>query len=118
LKFPPYDANEKLRSKWTDSFAEIVIAKIILILCRTLKKLFFENQIENGGVNLQKNQESTKEQNSKCQKLKFVISSCQRKFSNIGSTWHCCQMSKADAGHVDFLIRTNFIGLYLNNGLY
>jgi hypothetical protein len=27
-------------------------------------------------------------------------------FSNIGRTMHCCQMSKADVGHVDFLIRT------------
>jgi hypothetical protein len=25
--------------------------------------------------------------------------------SHIGSTMHCCQMSKVDAGHVDFLIR-------------
>jgi hypothetical protein len=30
LKFPPYDANEKLRSKWTDSFVKFVIAKIML----------------------------------------------------------------------------------------
>jgi predicted 3-demethylubiquinone-9 3-methyltransferase (glyoxalase superfamily) len=35
--------------------------------------LFFEKQNENGRVNLQKNQESTKEHNSKCQKLKFVM---------------------------------------------
>jgi hypothetical protein len=37
----------------------------------------------------------------------------------IGSTMHCCQMSKdskADAGHVDFLIRTKLIGLYLKMG--
>jgi hypothetical protein len=37
-------------------------------------------------MNLQKNQESTKEHNSKFQKLKFVVtsvSSCQYKFSNI-----------------------------------
>jgi hypothetical protein len=34
LKFPPYDANEEPRSKWTDSFAEFVIAKIILELRR------------------------------------------------------------------------------------
>jgi hypothetical protein len=33
------------------------------------------------------------------------------KFSNIGRTMHCCQMSKADAGHVDFLIRTKLIRL-------
>jgi hypothetical protein len=52
-------------------------------------------------MNLQKNQKSTKEHNSIFQKLKFVMSSV----SNIGSTMHCCQMSKVDAGHVDFLIR-------------
>jgi hypothetical protein len=37
-------------------------------------------------MNLQKNQENTKEHNSKFQKLKFVVtsvSSCQYKFSNI-----------------------------------
>jgi hypothetical protein len=65
---------------------------------------------------LQKSQESTKEHKSKYQKLKFVmiliVSSCQHKCSNISSTMHCCQMSKADAGHVDFLIRTKLIGLY------
>jgi hypothetical protein len=60
LKCPRYEANQKLRSKWTDSFAEFVIAKIILELRRVLK-LFFEKQNENGGMNLQKNQESTKE---------------------------------------------------------
>jgi hypothetical protein len=62
--------------------------------------MFFEN----GGINLQKKQESTKEHNLKSQKLKFVItsvSSCQHKFSNIGRTMHCCQMSKTDADHVD-----------------
>jgi hypothetical protein len=74
--------------------------------------LFFEKQNENGRVNLQKNQESTKIE------ICNDMASCQQKFSNIGSTWHCCQMSKADAGHADFLIRTNFLGLYLNNGLY
>jgi hypothetical protein len=41
LKFQPYDANEKLRSKWTDSFAEFVIAKIILELSRVLKRTVF-----------------------------------------------------------------------------
>jgi hypothetical protein len=63
---------------------------------------------------LQKNHESTKEHNSRSQKLKFVmtfVSRCQYKFLNIGSTMHCCQMSKADACHVDFLIRTKLIGL-------
>jgi hypothetical protein len=35
----------------------------------------------------------------------------QYKCSNIGSTMHCCQMSKADAGYVEFLIRTKLIGL-------
>jgi hypothetical protein len=67
-------------------------------------------------MNLQKNHESTKEHNSKSQKLKFVmifVPRCQYKFSNIGSTMHRCQMSKADAGHVDFLIRT-----IIKNGLY
>jgi hypothetical protein len=52
-------------------------------------------------MNLQKNHESTKEHNSKSRKFKFVmifVSRCQQKFSNIGSTMHCCQMSKADAG--------------------
>jgi hypothetical protein len=66
-------------------------------------------------MNLQKNHESTKEYNSKFQKLKFVmitfVPRCQYKFLSIGSTMHCCQMSKADAGHVDFLIRTKLIGL-------
>jgi hypothetical protein len=67
-------------------------------------------------MNLQKNQESTKEHNSKSQKLKFVMISISfslhtRKFSNIGSIMRCCQMSKADAGHVDFLTRTNLMGL-------
>jgi hypothetical protein len=79
-----------------------------------LKELFFEKQNENGGMNLQKNHESTKEHNSKSQKLKFVmtfVSRYQYKFLNIGSTMHCCQMSEADAGHVDFLIRTKLIGL-------
>jgi hypothetical protein len=63
LKFLPYDdydANEMLRSKWTDSFAEFVIAKIILELRRFWKELFFEKQNENAGMNLQKNQETTK----------------------------------------------------------
>jgi hypothetical protein len=61
-------------------------------------------------------QKSQEEHKSKYQKLKFVmifVSSCQHKFSNISSTMHCCQMSKADAGHVDFLIRTKLIGLYI-----
>jgi hypothetical protein len=73
---------------------------------------FFERQNENGGMNLQKNQESTKEHNSKSQKLTFgmiSVSCCLNKFSNIGSIMHCCQMSKADAGHVDFLTQTNLI---------
>jgi hypothetical protein len=49
--------------------------------------LFFEKQNENGGMNLQKTQESTKEPNSKSQQLKLTfVSSCQHKFSNIGST--------------------------------
>jgi hypothetical protein len=51
--------------------------------------LFFEKQNENGGMNLQKTQENTKEPSSKSQKLKFVmtfVSSCQHKFSIIGST--------------------------------
>jgi hypothetical protein len=52
-------------------------------------------------MNLQKNQKRTKEHNSIFQKLKFVMSSV----SHIGSTMHCCQMSKVDAGNVDFLIR-------------
>jgi hypothetical protein len=77
---------------------------------------FFERQNENGGMNLQKIQESTKEDNAKCQKLKFVmifISFCLHKFSNIGSIMRCCQMSKADAGHVDSRLglTTNLIGL-------
>jgi hypothetical protein len=45
-----------------------------------------------------------------CQKIVNAYIPC------IGSTMHCCQMSKdskADAGHVDFLIRTKLIGLYL-----
>jgi hypothetical protein len=65
-------------------------------------------------MTLQKNHESTKEHNSKSQKLKFVmifVPKCQYKCSNIGSTMHCCQMSKADAGYVEFLIRTKLIGL-------
>jgi hypothetical protein len=33
-----YDANEKLRSKWTDSFGEFVIAKIILELRENLQE--------------------------------------------------------------------------------
>jgi hypothetical protein len=37
-----------------------------------LKRTVFENQNENGGINLQKNHDSTKEHNSKSQKLKFV----------------------------------------------
>jgi hypothetical protein len=79
-----------------------------------LKQLFFEKQNENGGMSLQKNHERTKGHNSKSQKLKFVmifVSRCQYKISNIGSTVHYCQTSKADAGHVDFLIRTKLIGL-------
>jgi hypothetical protein len=43
---------------------------------------------------LQKNHESTKEHNSKSQKLKFVmifVSTCQYKFSNIGSTAVKCR---------------------------
>jgi ABC-type maltose transport system permease subunit len=40
MKFPPYDANEKLRSKWTDSFAEFVIAKIILEFPRNWTESF------------------------------------------------------------------------------
>jgi SH3-like domain-containing protein len=67
---------------------------------------------ENGGINLQKNQESTKEHNSKFQKFVMTsVSHCQHNFSNIDSTMHCCQMSKADPDHVDFLIRTKLIGL-------
>jgi hypothetical protein len=76
-------------TKWTDSFAEFVIAKIILALHRILKRTQLKSQ-------------------------NFVmtsVSSCQHKFSNIGSSMHCCQMSKADAPHVDFLIRTKLIGL-------
>jgi hypothetical protein len=79
------------------------------------KNCFFKKQNDYGGMNLQKSQESTKEHKSKYQKLKFAmifVSSCQHKFSNISSTMHCCQMSKAGAGHVDFLIRTKLIGLY------
>jgi hypothetical protein len=41
------------------------------------------------------------------------VSCCLNKFSNIDRTMHCCQMSKADAGHVDFLIRTKLIGLHI-----
>jgi hypothetical protein len=79
LKFPPYDVNEKL-----------------------FEELFFQKQNENGGMNLQKNQESKKKS----------VPSCQYNlFSNIGSTMHCRQVSKVDAGHVDFLIRTKLIGL-------
>jgi hypothetical protein len=73
---------------------------------QTSFQLLFERQNENGAINLQKNQKSTKEHISE----KFV--SCYlHKFSNIGTTTHCSQMSKVDAGHVDFLIRTNLIEL-------
>jgi hypothetical protein len=64
---------------------------------------FFGKQNENGGMNLQKNHESTKGHNAKSQKLKFLrtfVSRCHYKFLNIGSTTHWCQMSKADAGQV------------------
>jgi hypothetical protein len=51
-----------------------------------------------------------------CRKTKktkntISVSCCLNKFSNIGRTMDYCQMSKADAGHVDFLIRTKLIGL-------
>jgi hypothetical protein len=39
------------------------------------KNCFFEKQNENGGMNLLKNHDSTKEHNSKSQKLKFVMRS-------------------------------------------
>jgi hypothetical protein len=83
-----------------------------LELHRVLKRTVFEKQNENGEISLQKNEESTKEQNSKSQKFNFVItsvSSCQYKFSNNGSPMHRCQMSKAAVGHVDFLILIKLI---------
>jgi hypothetical protein len=43
LKFPSYDANEKLLSKWTDSFAEFVIANIMQ---SSEKNCFLENKIK------------------------------------------------------------------------
>jgi hypothetical protein len=42
LKFPPYDANEEPRSKWTDSFAEFVIAKIKLELRRLEVSVYWD----------------------------------------------------------------------------
>jgi hypothetical protein len=67
LKFPRYDANEKLRSKRRDSFVEFIIAKILRIgiAQRSEKNCSLKKKNENGGINLQKNQESTKEHNSK-----------------------------------------------------
>jgi hypothetical protein len=63
-------------------------------------------------MNLQKNEESTKENNSVskieiCNEIYLLFF----KFSNIGSIMRCCQMSKANAGYVDFLTQTNLIGL-------
>jgi hypothetical protein len=60
-------------------------------------------------MNLQKKTKKARKNVTQNLKLKFVmtsVSSCQHTFSNIASTMHCCQMSKSDADHVDFLIRT------------
>jgi hypothetical protein len=67
------------------------------------KGLLFEKQNENVEISLQKNEESTKEHKSKSQvaNMNFQIVVC--------SPMHCCQMSKAAVGHVDFLIQIKLI---------